>query len=42
MKQKDDSTLSLFGDELPVSNLQDDDAARKKITKYSDRASNPR
>jgi len=31
MKQKDDSTLSLFGDELPVSNFQDDDAVRKKL-----------
>jgi len=30
MKQKDDSTLSLFGDELPVSNLQDADASPKK------------
>jgi lipopolysaccharide/colanic/teichoic acid biosynthesis glycosyltransferase/glycosyltransferase involved in cell wall biosynthesis len=30
MKQKDDSTLSLFGDELPVSDLQDADASRKK------------
>ena len=31
MKQKDDSTLSLFGDELPVSNLQDADASPKKL-----------
>ena len=31
MKQKDDSTLSLFGDELPASDLQDTDASRKKL-----------
>ena len=31
MKQKDDATLSLFGDELPASELQDADASRKKI-----------
>jgi hypothetical protein len=30
MKQKDDSTLSLFGDELPVSDFQDADASPKK------------
>ena len=30
MKQKDDATLSLFGDELPSSDLQDADASRKK------------
>jgi lipopolysaccharide/colanic/teichoic acid biosynthesis glycosyltransferase/glycosyltransferase involved in cell wall biosynthesis len=31
MKQKDDATLSLFGDELPTSDLQDVDVTRKKI-----------
>ncbi len=31
MKQKDDATLSLFGDEIPESDLQDADASRKKI-----------
>ena len=31
MKQKDDATLSLFGDELPSSDLQDADASRKKL-----------
>jgi lipopolysaccharide/colanic/teichoic acid biosynthesis glycosyltransferase/glycosyltransferase involved in cell wall biosynthesis len=31
MKQKDDATLSLFGDELSASDLQDADASRKKI-----------
>ena len=30
MKQKDDATLSLFGDELPASDLQDADGSRKK------------
>ena len=32
MKQKDDSTLSLFGDELPASDFQDADASPKKLT----------
>ena len=31
MKQKDDATLSLFGDELQASDLQDADVSRKKI-----------
>ncbi len=31
MKQKDDSTLSLFGDELPVSDLKDADPSQKKL-----------
>ena len=31
MKQKDDSTLSLFDDELPVSDLQDADPSQKKL-----------
>ena len=31
MKQKDDATLSLFGDELPASDFQDADASRKKL-----------
>ena len=31
MKQKDDATLSLFGDELPASDLHYADASRKKI-----------
>jgi len=30
MKQKDDATLSLFGDELPASDLQEVDVSRKK------------
>ena len=31
MKQKDDSTLSLFGDENQVSDLPDADGPRKKL-----------
>ena len=31
MKQKDDSTLSLFGDELPASDLPDAVTSRKKV-----------
>ena len=31
MKQQDDSTLSLFGDELPASDLQDAGASRKNL-----------
>ena len=31
MKQKDDSTLSLFGDELPASDLPDTVTSRKKL-----------
>lgn len=31
MKQKDDSTLSLFGDELPASDLQDAGTSSKKL-----------
>ena len=41
MKQKDDATLSLFGDELSASDLQDADASRKKIPDIQTVASIP-